>query len=239
MTADIKAHRIAAFFAPRPEHLLWRTGSQWLGRDASCRAASLLASCPVSASVVQAPRRYGFHATFKPPFELRPGIDAGQVGEQTRKLAARLAPFEMPRLSVQWLNGFLALRPVSPQDPGVAALVKTAAEVVRGLDPLRQPASAAQIAARQQGGLTTLEQSMLSQWGYPYVLDAWRFHMTLTGRIPDQPEFAGARADVFNQAQLYFADSLREPLHCEDICLFVEPKPGTEMHVWQRIALTG
>lgn len=235
----MKVHRIGVFFAPPPDHPLWQAGSLWLGRDASRPSAHEPISSPVAESLVRAPRRYGFHATLKPPFQFDSNIDAERVWQQARCLASQLAPFEMPRLSVQWLDDFLALRPVNSADPAMTPLIGLAARVVRDLDPLRRPASQAELAKRRHAGLTAPQESMLVQWGYPYVLDTWRFHMTLTGPVSALPESAAVKSEILEQARGFFEASLREPLHCEHICLFVEPEPGAELIIWRRLELTG
>jgi len=45
-------------------------------------------------------------------------------------------------------------------------------------------AAAAELARRRTLRLTAEQDAMLARWGYPYVLEDFRFHMTLTGSLP-------------------------------------------------------
>ncbi len=240
MGSLMNAYRIAVFFAPPIDHPLWLAGSRWLGRDASLvraqSAVSGTAGAQLDETWLQAPRRYGFHATLKPPFQLAPGFDAQRIYEVTAALARRIAPFTMPALSVQSLDDFLALRPADPGDERLAPLTALAAQMVRGLDACRLPAMAEQLAARRRPDMSAVQLAMLDEFGYPYVLDAWRFHMTLTGRLRRE---LSSRANLLAAATEHFAQALSEPLVCRDVCLFVEPAPGEPFQLWRRVPLLG
>ena len=54
--------RYGVYWAPQPHHPLWSAGCEWLGRDASRPDKTW----PPHAAT-GTPRRYGFHATMKPP----------------------------------------------------------------------------------------------------------------------------------------------------------------------------
>ncbi len=41
---------------------------------------------------------------------------------------------------------------------------------------------------RRAANLTPRQEFLLMHWGYPYVLDEFRFHMTLTRRLPDEKQ---------------------------------------------------
>jgi len=55
---------------------------------------------------------------------------------------------------------------------------------VRDLDGFRAPLGEAEIARRRGAGLTPAQEACLRDWGYPYVMDHFRFHITLTGKLP-------------------------------------------------------
>ncbi len=234
----MKVHRIAAYFAPSFRHPLWAAGSQWLGREAVTnaigrRSAAVSPEPLVSTDLTQAASRYGFHATLKPPFALSPGKSPEAVFEATRQLVSKVPAFPMPELSVQILDGFLALRPASRHDAAMAALNGLAETLVRGLDAFRLPEATGQVAERAMR-LTSKQKVMLDVWGYPFVLDTWRFHMTLSRRLDqlnDRPERELAAA------RRHFAASLDEPLWCRDFCLFVESAPSSSFVCWQRVPL--
>jgi hypothetical protein len=90
------------------------------------------------------------------------------------------------------------------------------------LDDLRAPLSAAELARRQIGKLHAREQELLLQYGYPYVLDRFRLHFTLSGPVP------GAIAQSLLQvvAQPIARLNSASPLLLDRLCLFVEPAPG-------------
>lgn len=242
----MKINRIAAFFAPSFDDPLWAAGCRWLGRDASSAYYSKSAGRslfqadrsgsaePNMPELTASARRYGFHATLKPPFRMRAHVSADQVLARAHDLAASIAPFEMPVLSVQALDSFVALRPEQTSVAGLVALSDLAEQLVRGLDDLREPATAAELAARRTD-LNPAQQALLAQWGYPYVLDEWRFHMTLSRPVTEPQAFA----EVLHYATDYFAPAVAQPLYCYDFCLFVESEPGAPLECWQRVPLLG
>ncbi len=173
-------------------------------------------------------RRYGFHATLKPPMRLAHPWAA--LMEDAAALADSLAPFDLPALAVADLGGFLALRETAP----CPALHALADACVTGLDAHRVPNDAAEVARRRKPGLSAAQDAMLLDWGYPHVLGTWRFHMTLTRRL--SPE---ERAMVLPRAEASFAAALALPRRVEDICLFTQPSPGAPFLLAERLPLRG
>jgi hypothetical protein len=53
------------------------------------------------------------------------------------------------------------------------------------LDTFRAPLRREDRDRRLAAGLTDRQVGNLERWGYPYVFEEFRFHMTLTGRIED------------------------------------------------------
>jgi hypothetical protein len=69
--------------------------------------------------------------------------------------------------------------------------------------------------------LSAEEFHNLHRWGYPYVFESFRFHMTLTGRV------AGGEAERVRRAlDEVFGAALAVPVPVDGIALFVEPEPG-------------
>lgn len=220
------AIRYALYFAPAPEHPLWRAGCAWLGRDPAEPLAPPAPPPPHRA----APWRYGFHATLKPPQRLRDAGDAAALIAAAQALAAAHAPFELPALAVAPLGDFLALRPREPLARG-HALWRLADACVQELDAWRAPPDAAEAARRAALRLDEEQRALLARWGYPHVLERWRFHLTLSDHAPP-PALA-------EQARAHFAAALAAPLRCEDLCLFVEPAPGAPFVLSRRFRLGG
>ena len=72
-----------------------------------------------------------------------------------------------------------------------------------------------------QALLTPRQVDLLDRYGYPYVLEEFRFHMTLTDRLAvDQRD--ARRQD----AERWFHDCLAAPLLLDRLVLFREPEPG-------------
>ena len=212
--------RQAIYFAPPAGSPLARFGAGWLGWDAEAGAAVRAPDPPglplARAALVAAPRRYGFHATLKPPFRLAEGTDAAGLDAAIAAVAAEFPPFDL-RLRVGWLGGFLALVPADPP----AALAALADACVVRLDGFRAPPGPEELARRRDAGLAAAEEANLRRWGYPYVLDRFRFHMTLTGPVPE-PDRAAVEAVV---APL-LAPLLAAPVPVAEICRFGEGADG-------------
>jgi putative phosphonate metabolism protein len=225
--------RYAVYFAPAQDSLLWGLGCAWLGRDAA-RGSMLaqpgidgISSARVHALTVS-PRRYGLHATLKPPFRLAIGVTHDMFIAATRALASRMRPFTLPALGVNLLSGFIALRTVHESE----ALQGLADACVAELDQYRLPADANELARRRAHGLSPLQETLLARFGYPYVLSEWRFHITLTERV------GGAEREMLLvRLASHFAPALATPIRCDDICVFVQERCDTDFTLHSRFAL--
>jgi putative phosphonate metabolism protein len=225
--------RYAVYFAPPESSALWQAACRWLGRDA--RSGAQLPQPQVDGwsaeqirQITASPRMYGFHATLKPPFQLAEGRTAQQLADALRELAWHLQACTIPRLAVSPLAGFLALQPMSAD----AKLTALARACVSELDRFRRPPSAEELARRRTIRLSPRQDELLTQFGYPFVLDQFRFHMTLTERL--------ARADANRLRPWlsdYFAAALASPLLCDDLCLFAQERPGEAFLLLQRFPI--
>lgn len=224
--------RYAVYYAPRPGAFADRAAS-WLGWDAALAAPAVQPELPglprTAAELTAEPRKYGFHGTIRAPFRAAPGVAGEVIGATVADLAARLAPVRCDSLQLQDLHGFLALTPQG----STAALLDLAAAVVKGTDALRAPLTADEIARRGPGRLSPHQRALLDRWGYPYVMEEFRFHLTLTDRLV--PAEGEAVADVL---AAHFAPVLPLPFVIEDLCLFGEDTLG-RFHLLHRYALSG
>ena len=159
------AERYAVYFVPGPDTGLWQTGCRWLGRnpdgttgDAPLppQAADAGISTEEWAEVTAEPRRYGFHATLKPPFHLVEGCDLADLDGALARFAAGRGAFRTTALSVTRLAGFIALCPSGPT-AGLAAL---AADCLRAFEPFRRPSDAATLVRRRARGLTPRQDAL-------------------------------------------------------------------------------
>lgn len=224
--------RYAVYFAPRPGAFA-TLAAAWLGRDAADGRALPQPELPglpaPAADLTAEPRRYGFHGTLRAPFRPAPGVTPDDIAGALADLAARLPPATCDGLRLENLHGFLALTPEGDD----AALQALAARVVTATDPLRDALTPAEIARRRPETLTARQRALLDRWGYPFVMEEFRFHLTLTGRLsPDQT------APVMAALGAHFAPVLPRPFAIEDLCLFGETADGS-FRLLHRYALTG
>lgn len=198
---DVKAHERAtngavemefqryAIYYTAPPGPLADFGAAWLGWDV---ATGLPVQHPIIhgldediASLTETPRKYGFHGTIKPPFRLSDGKTEAGLKTETQALCSRLQSLTLDGLELSRLGRFLALTVTGD----TSHLSTLAAKVVMTLDDFRAPASEAELAKRRKANLSERQEGYLMQWGYPYVMEEFRFHLTLTGRLKaDQAE---------------------------------------------------
>lgn len=191
--------RYAVYYAPAADSALWRFGSAVLGYDALTGEDLPFAVPPgcdpaLWPALTEEPRRYGFHATLKAPFELADGRSEEQLRAFARNHAAGLDAVELAGLSITALGSFVALTPAEPSE----ALQRFAFSAVQAFELFRAPLSEADKARRLKSPLTPAQHAYLEAYGYPYVGDAFRFHMTLTGSLPG--EQAGAVKQALESA---------------------------------------
>ena len=216
--------RCAVYFIPPREHPLCAAAASWLGRDPyTGEEVEAFLAGPGGAEherLTAAPRRYGFHATIKAPFRLADGRSIGELSQQLAALAASLGGFDL-RLVIARLGSFFALVP----EPPVAALEAVAAGIVADLDYLRAPLSEADRKRRKLDQLSERQREYVETWGYPYVFDEFRFHMTLTGPVAseDQPRVERALISHFG------AGPILVPF--DQLAIAVEPHEGAPFHV--------
>lgn len=221
--------RWAIYYAPAKDDALWERGVSWLGRDPDDDREfgpppDLEARDWVR--LTAAPRRYGWHATLKPPMRL---LDPGMEGELRRRLrtfAAVRAPFELPPLAVQSLGGFLALTPQRE----CHELRRLAEDCVRAFDDLRAPPTAPELAQRRRAGLTPRQDALLARWGYPYVFEEFRFHLTLTGRL--QPAEAKPLLETLRER---FAPALGQSRRVEGVALYRQATVDVPFRLVERV----
>ena len=225
--------RFSLFWAPPSGSMLAGFGASWLGWDAEAGAFAPHPDVPALpvpvAEITAAPRRYGFHGTLKPPFRLRQGADTAGLDRAAAALAGRTVPFEAPPLALARIGSFIALVPSAP----CPALGDLAAACVREPDHLRAPPDERELARRRAHRLSPRQEEHLARWGYPYVMDEFRFHLTLTGALGR--EHAGT---VFDALKGLTAPFCAQPLPVTEICIFGERETGV-FQIIRRLPLTG
>ena len=216
--------RYAIYFSPDPGGPLAAFSQAWFGPDS--RLKSTLDRAYID-SITEGPRRYSFHGTFKPPFELNPTLSLDGLVAAARIFARTVTPVELPPLELAVIGKFLALTPVEES----GALEKLAAACVRGFEAFRVPMTPEQIAQYKENKLTIHQEQMLKHWGYPYVMEEFRFHMSVTDRIEDSDERDRVRAEIAKIA----APVIGKPLSVSALTLFRQTGGNEPMVQVERI----
>jgi putative phosphonate metabolism protein len=227
--------RYAVYFTPPQDDPLTRAAVAWLGRDAF---AGPLMTPPADAGMALSewevltadPRRYGFHATLKAPFTLADGVSLPALEAGFDRFCQTTAPVVIPRLTLAQLGPFFALVP-DGDSQGVDGLC---AAVVEAFEPFRAALSPDDVARRKPERLTERQRAYLDTWGYPYVFDEFRFHMTLTGPVAadDQPRIRELLTERFSAF-------INRPLPVAHLGLSVELQRGAPFMIAQHAALRG
>lgn len=174
-----------AVYVTLPDGPLQAFAAAWLGWDAARGRQTRppeLPGLPAPAHDLTArPRRYGLHGTMKPPFRLAADQDSEGLRDAFQALCANAAPVVLEGLKLSRIGRFLALTPTGP----TGALEDLAARCVDSLDRFRAPPSEGELNRRRHPGLSPRQRDLLDLWGYPYVMEEFRFHITLTGPLPD------------------------------------------------------
>lgn len=228
--------RYALYYAPRPEEGLAVAAGQWLGRNAENGQSRPLK--PVSAftadrltEITADPRLYGFHGTLKAPMTLADGFTERDLLAAVGDFAVGRRSVVVPSMTLTCLSGFMALVPSQPS----VELQDLADSCVIEFDEFRRPADDSELARRRAAGLSPRQDELLLRWGYPYVLEEWRFHLTLTGRIGDD----GERSAITDLLRRQFMGFIDRPLTVRDVCVFRQPGPDRAFSALARFTLGG
>lgn len=223
--------RYAIYYTPIQGTPLADFGAHWLGWDSASgtsRAHPAMDGLDV-ADITATPRKYGFHGTIKPPFRLAPGMTAQALADAVAALCADAAPVTLDGLELARLGRFLALVPTGNAD----ALGALAARAVQELDAFRAPPNESELAKRRASRLNAAQEANLVRWGYPYVLDQFRFHLTLSGQLGE---------DIATRTQTALATPLAAldltPYAITGLTLLGEDDAG-KFHQIHRYTLTG
>lgn len=219
--------RYAIYFTPPSGDPLTLAAASWLGRNVYSGHAVEHPGVPglgvhEIAFHTALPRRYGFHATLKAPFLLKDDCTEAGLLRDLMRFASRIEPFEIPRLEVARLGDFYGLLLPRPCEP----LDYLAAAVVQEFDGYRAPFSEAEIERRNPEGLSASQFANLHRWGHPYVMEEYRFHMTLTG-----PLLSKDFRRVEHALRSFFDPLIGARVMFSNLALFCEREPGAPFQV--------
>ncbi len=223
-----KGPRYAIYYAPEPGSPLDAFGRSWFDSSAMSKPVAAARLTPQRiAELSEGSRRYGFHGTLKPPFELNPATTLGSLLDAARIFARTLSPIEIPPLELAIIGKFIALTPTTQS----AALEKLSAACVRAFEAFRVPLTEEQLENYKQNRLTVHQEQMLEHWGYPYVMEEFRFHISVTDRIDDPTE----REDVMTALETLAASVLGKPIVVRDLTVFGQAGIDEPMLAIERI----
>ena len=227
--------RYAIYFVPPAGSDLYRFGARLLGYD--CYSGDDLGhppdiglDAPMWEELTHEPRRYGFHATLKAPFRLlSPFSETDLVAELDRFAALPRVPAAVEP-AIRSIEQFIAIVPKSTS----AALDRLAADCVTAFDRMRRPLTPQERRKRTVAGASASQIENLDRWGYPFVFEDFRFHMTLTG-----PLNAGRQASIIALLQSRFERiDGRRSLPITHIALVRQENPAARFRVLRRAKLT-
>jgi putative phosphonate metabolism protein len=235
----VVSRRYALYWAPSQDSALWRAGCHILGRDVATgeelpqpRLPGLLPQR--FRELTASPRVYGLHATLKPPFRLAPDASEKELRGSLDSFVSKRCPFRLPGMALATIGRFLALTPPAPSNE----LDLLARDCVEGFDHFRAPPAPSEVEKRRAGGLSSRQDALLTRWGYPYVMEEYRFHLTLTGSIQDALERQVCRQGLARLLDGAVQEELAS-VEAMEICLFEQPGQGQPFYLTARYPFGG
>jgi len=224
--------RYGLYFTPEPGALA-DFGASWLGWDIFAGQVAQhpeIEGLPVPiAEITQTPRKYGFHGTLKPPFALATGTTFDDLLQSATTICADIAPFPLHGMTLSRLGNFLALTPLGD----VSHLRNLASRLVQDLDRFRAPLTEESLAKRRANGLTQRQDELLLKWGYPYVLEEFRFHLTLSGKLSEAQV-----KQTLNALKPHLEPMCSKRINVKSVTLVGEAQDGA-FHAIKRLPLGG
>ena len=227
------APRYAIYYASARDSALDRFGAQLLGYDAFNGEDlpfpdGMEQAVPDWREISGDPRKYGFHATLKAPIVLADGRTEAELLAACVSLAQSPRAIPVIKPVVNAIGDFIAVVPSQRS----AELEQLAADAVTAFDGFRAQLTSADRARRNPERLTQRQREYLDRWGYPYVMEEFRFHMTLTGRLPDD-----RREVVLAELRRRFAALQLAELAIDAVAVFRQPDAKSRFRIVQRFEL--
>lgn len=221
------SERYAIYYTLPKENELYQKVSSWLGHDVyGTKEKQNSFEFPEAlvpfrqynnkASV------YGFHATLKAPFRLAEGLSRHQLEYSLEKFCTLRKPFECGKMSIVEIGNFLAFSHQSY----CQKMELLAQDCVKTFEDFRAPLNNAEIARRKPESLTKKQKQLLNLWGYPYVMEEFKFHMTLTNKIYD-----GNLQACHAALNDYFSPYLSQSFVVDRVYLYHQPSPTEKFYI--------
>jgi putative phosphonate metabolism protein len=219
--------RYAIYYAPPAGTALDGFGANllgynaWTGEDLAF-PEQVKKTVPDWRDVTSDPRKYGFHATLKAPFALAPGRSEDELLAACATFAATPRAIAVINPVIDAISDFIAVVPEATTDD----LYRLAADCVIAFDGFRAPLTEDDRARRNPAALTSRQRDYLDRWGYPYVFEEFRFHMTLTGRLGTE-----RREPILAMLRDRFAETGVDRLAVDRIALFLQEAAGSRFRI--------
>ena len=209
-----------------PDLPLFQIGSDWLGWNSITGQETTLSADHLR--ITNRPRKYGFHATVKPPFSLASNSTQGDLQDAFQTFCATVSPATGGTLKISRLGRFLAMT----QDVQSNDVTELAASTVSHFDKFRAPLSDNDIQKRRQRRLTPEQDALMLRWGYPYVMQEFKFHMTLTGPLQNDEIVS-----IEQLANTRFQEFIGQSLNIASLALLGEDRDSRRFHVIEKLSL--
>jgi putative phosphonate metabolism protein len=226
--------RYAIYFTPQPSSPLARFGASVLGYDCFDRVdvphpETKAMTDAVFARITAEPRKYGFHATLVAPFHIERFLEADLLAA-VDDFARYNLPVDVGPLAVDSIGAFIALKP----ETKVPKVDNLAAALVEFFDPYRAALTEADRVRRMTAHLSPRQRELLGRWGYPFVFDQFRFHMTLTNSLQ-----ASELASVKSVLAGLYAGLARNHVEIDALSLMRQDDPDGRFFLVARKSLKG
>lgn len=179
--------RVAIYFLPKKNSSLENFGKNLLGRDINKKKKISLTRrqkyfinrgftyFDELKDYCEEPAKYGFHATLKAPFRLKRNVKTKNFYDVISHIAAQHSRFKIKGLKIVYSKKFTFITSRKPNK----LLINLENDLVKHLDTFRAELNKTEIKKRIPDSLTFKQNKYLKEWGYPFVFDQFKFHMTL------------------------------------------------------------
>ncbi len=213
--------RYAIYWTPEPGSDFEAFGERWFGT-----ARQTMGLAPdLALRAVKTPARYGLHATLKAPFRLRKDASAGDLQHALDAFCAVRRALSGGALVPAFFQDYLGL----VLSERMADIDWLAAECVTHFDAFRAPLDEGDRDRRAHATFSAEERELFETFGYPYVLSAFKFHVSLAG-----PLGLAELNEVAVALKPYLAPFMAGPLTIGSLSLLGEPEGGGVFEILSR-----
>jgi hypothetical protein len=222
---DTRFQRYAIYWTPAVGTPFAEFGEAWLGGFDTFGLPAELA-----ARGAKSPASYGLHATLKAPFRLREDASVKALQAALDEFCDSGRPLHAAPLKFGRYQRHLTLM----LDGNEAEIDRLAGDCVTRFDRVRAPLSEEDRRRREVGEMTPRQAAYLEEFGYPYILDDFCFHISLAGPLEEAEIDAVEAALAMRLAPLMAAQ-----FQIGDLTLLGEPRDGGAFETISRHLFNG